>query len=55
MDTPTPDTQRSPPDLPRWARVLMVSLALAACLAVFGLYLQPDFLVSLADRMWSCF
>lgn len=42
-------------DLPRWARALAGAMALAASLAVFGLYLQPEFLVSLADRMWSCF
>ena len=27
----------------------------AALLAVFGLYTRPDFLVTLADQVWSCF
>jgi hypothetical protein len=29
--------------------------AVLACLAVFGLYTAPDFMVMLADQMWACF
>ena len=29
--------------------------AVLLCLAVFGLYTAPDFMVMLADQMWSCF
>ncbi|WP_283957662.1 hypothetical protein [Ramlibacter sp. 2FC] len=29
--------------------------ALALLLAVFALYARPDFLVTLADQLWSCF
>ena len=29
--------------------------ALAVLLAVFGLYLRPDFMLTLADQLWSCF
>lgn len=36
----------------RWFGWLAVALALAGTLA---LYLQPDFLVTLADQLWSCF
>ncbi|TSE37717.1 hypothetical protein Tfont_00715 [Tepidimonas fonticaldi] len=30
-------------------------VALGACAAVFAWYLEPDFLLTLADRLWSCF
>lgn len=30
-------------------------LALGLCALVFAWYLQPDFLLTLADRLWSCF
>ena len=29
--------------------------ALLVLLAVFSLYLRPDFLLTLADQLWSCF
>ena len=29
--------------------------AVAATLAVFALYTRPEFMVMLADQMWSCF
>lgn len=29
--------------------------ATAALLAVFALYTQPDFMVTLADQLWACF
>jgi hypothetical protein len=38
--------------LPRWAAY---AAALAALLTVFSLYLQPEFMVSLADQLWACF
>jgi hypothetical protein len=38
--------------LPRWAAY---AAALVALLAVFSLYLQPRFMVSLADQLWACF
>lgn len=28
---------------------------LAALLAVFALYLQPDFMRTVADQIWACF
>ena len=40
---------------PLAVRVLAWSAALAALLATFALYHRPDFLVSLADQLWSCF
>lgn len=33
----------------------LYALALAVLAAVFAAYLQPGFLVSLADQLWSCF
>ena len=36
-------------------KVALHGLALLALLAVFITYLRPDFLVSMADQLWSCF
>jgi hypothetical protein len=38
-----------------WQRILAWALAVAALLAVFALYLQPDFMVQLAQQVWACF
>jgi|GEM_PF-727928 hypothetical protein len=38
--------------LTRWAAY---AAALVALLTVFSLYLQPEFMVSLADQFWACF
>lgn len=44
---------------PVWVRKLRASLALtlvAAVLAlVFGLYARPDFMLQMANQLWSCF
>ncbi len=29
--------------------------AVLACLAVFALYTQPEFLVTLSNQVWACF
>lgn len=36
-------------------RLMAYTGALAVLLAVFAAYTQPDFLVTLADQLWSCF
>lgn len=36
-------------------RALAWTAAVAALLATFALYHRPEFLVSLADQLWSCF
>ena len=36
-------------------KVVLHGMALIALLAVFMTYLRPDFLVSMADQLWSCF
>ena len=36
-------------------RLLAWGGALGACGLVFTWYQQPDFLFTLADRLWSCF
>lgn len=41
-----------PKALLRW---LARGLALLLCLAVFGLYLRPDFMLLLAGQVWTCF
>ena len=38
-----------------WQRGLVWTAELAGLLATFALYQRPDFLVDLADRLWSCF
>lgn len=47
----TPRTRRRP----AWRGWAMGVLAVLASLLVFALYTQPDFMVMLADQMWSCF
>jgi len=34
---------------------LAAAAALLVLLAVFMLYLQPDFMLTLADQVWACF
>lgn len=36
-------------------KVLSLCLAGLALLGTFALYNRPDFLVNLADQLWSCF
>ncbi len=38
-----------------WQRATAWALALGVLLLVFGLYTRADFLVDLADKLWSCF
>jgi hypothetical protein len=38
-----------------WQRALAWSAAIAALLATFALYQRPDFMIDMADRLWSCF
>lgn len=33
----------------------LYALAALACVAVFMLYLQPEFMVQLAGQIWACF
>jgi len=42
-------------ELSGWHKALAWALAGLVLLAVFTLYLQPDFLVTLADVVWACF
>lgn len=52
--TPTADAASAFARLPVWATWLARLAAVAVLLAVFGLYMQPEFLVTLADQMWAC-
>jgi hypothetical protein len=36
-------------------KIIAYSAAVLACLGVFALYTRPDFLVTLANQVWSCF
>ncbi len=44
---------------PLWVRKLRVGLALALAATVlalvFGLYARPDFMLQMANQLWSCF
>ena len=36
-------------------RAIAAATVMAVLLAVFALYLRPDFMLSLADQIWACF
>jgi hypothetical protein len=36
-------------------RALVWAAVLAGLLATFALYQRPDFMIEMADRLWSCF
>ena len=36
-------------------KLLLIVAIVAILLGVFMLYAQPEFLVSMADQLWSCF
>jgi hypothetical protein len=55
MSTAHPPPATSTDHPPRILRALGWAVAVLACLAVFGMYTVPDFIVMLADQMWSCF
>jgi len=41
--------------MPFGRRLAYAVAAAAALLGVFALYLQPDFMVTLAQQVWACF
>lgn len=43
------------PLLRPWQRAVVWLVVLAALMAVFALYTQPDFMLTLADQVWACF
>ncbi len=36
-------------------KIVAYTAAVLACAGVFMLYMQPEFMVTLADQLWSCF
>lgn len=54
---PTVSASTTPPgrSVPWVWRWLGWIAAVVLCLAVFGMYTVPDFMVMLADQMWACF
>jgi hypothetical protein len=40
---------------PIWRQVLVGLACTLVLLGVLSLYLQPDFLMTLANQMWGCF
>jgi len=55
MPTATEPVPHRTPALPLVWRVLAWAVAILACLTVFAMYTVPDFMVMLADQVWSCF
>lgn len=56
------DARPAPPDpgdttlqLKLWQRIFIWCAVLVLLLAVFALYLQPEFMLTLADQVWACF
>ena len=49
--TPTSAPQRRP----IWQRALAWLVVALVLLAVFGLYLDPDFMLTIAEQTWACF
>jgi hypothetical protein len=45
----------SPKQAHRLASALAYGAALVVLLGVFATYLQPDFMVTLANQVWTCF
>ena len=41
--------------MPTRRNILLTTFALAVLMAVFAMYTQPDFLVQMANQLWSCF
>jgi hypothetical protein len=49
-------TPSSPPHpLPLWKQLLLWAAVALVLMAVFALYLLPEFMVTLADQVWACF
>lgn len=42
-------------DAPLLRRLAVMAAVAAALLATLALYTRPDFMVHLADQLWSCF
>jgi hypothetical protein len=40
---------------PKVTMALVFATVLCALLAVFSLYTRPDFMLTLANEVWSCF
>lgn len=51
----TSSTPTAPRLLQGWQRALVWAVVAAVLAAVFALYLQPDFMVTLANQVWACF
>lgn len=55
MQTAPKQIPHRAPALPLVWRLLAWTVAILACLAVFAMYAAPEFMVMLADQVWSCF
>ena len=38
-----------------WQHSLIWAAVLTVLLAVFAMYLKPEFMLTLADQVWACF
>jgi len=60
IDLPPPHvhaagSQRGSSRAPVIGRCLVYALGAAALILVFGLYVQPEMMVTLAEQLWACF
>lgn len=54
MHTPAPAHTGTPARIPGMWRAALWALVAAVLAGVFALYLQPNFVVTLADQVWAC-
>lgn len=55
MQTVHEHPQQKTPALRAGYKFLLIAVAAAALLGVFMLYTDPQFMVTMADQLWSCF
>lgn len=54
MHTSTPASTPTPA-LRGWQRLAVWAVALSAMAGVFALYVQPEFMLLMANQVWACF
>lgn len=48
-------TDTLPRRWPFWQRLVLWLVAALVLAMVFGWYLNPDFMLTMADQVWACF
>ena len=55
MNAHTSTPPPSSPALRGWVKAALWALVLIVLGGVFAMYLQPDFMVDMANQVWACF